>query len=72
MNATEVIDVDVDFTEEQDSATFIVWVLLIFCAVVSFWFQAVLTEERFVPALNVVSVKFNIPDDVAGATLMAA
>ena len=26
----------------------------------------------FVPALNVLAVEFNIPDDVAGATLMAA
>jgi Ca2+/Na+ antiporter len=28
--------------------------------------------RSFVPALNVVAIKFNIPDDVAGATLMAA
>lgn len=34
--------------------------------------QAVITEERFVPALNMISVEQNIPDDVAGATLMAA
>lgn len=27
---------------------------------------------RFVPALNVIATEFNIPDDVAGATLMAA
>lgn len=34
--------------------------------------QAAITEERFVPALNVIATEFNIPDDVAGATLMAA
>jgi len=28
--------------------------------------------SRFVPALNVIASHFNIPDDVAGATLMAA
>jgi hypothetical protein len=35
-------------------------------------FQATVTEERFVPALNVIATEFGIPDDVAGATLMAA
>ena len=30
------------------------------------------SAHSFVPALNVVAIKFNIPDDVAGATLMAA
>ena len=34
--------------------------------------KATVTEERFVPALNVIASEFNIPDDVAGATLMAA
>ena len=29
-------------------------------------------DKRFVPALNVIANYFNIPDDVAGATLMAA
>lgn len=48
------------------------WIFLIFVAGVSFWSQATVTEERFVPALNVISNKFNIPDDIAGATLMAA
>lgn len=55
-----------------ESSSGIVFFLLIFTAVVSFWFQAVLTEERFVPSLNLISTRFNIPDDVAGATLMAA
>merc|ERR1712151_555664 len=48
------------------------WVTLILITCASFWSQAVVTEERFVPALNVIAEKFNIPDDIAGATLMAA
>jgi len=46
--------------------------LLILVASASFYFQALVTEERFVPALNVISKKLKISDDVAGATLMAA
>jgi len=45
---------------------------LVAVALSSFYLQAVITEERFVPALNVIANHFNIPDDVAGATLMAA
>ena len=37
-----------------------------------FWGLACVCEEFFVPALNLLCEKFNIPDDVAGATLMAA
>lgn len=48
------------------------WVRLILTTCASFWAQAVVTEERFVPALNIIAEKFNIPDDIAGATLMAA
>jgi Ca2+/Na+ antiporter len=48
------------------------WIALIAIAAASFWVQATVTEERFVPALNVASRAFRIPDDVAGATLMAA
>mmetsp|Transcript_6142 Transcript_6142/g.8704 ORF Transcript_6142/g.8704 Transcript_6142/m.8704 type:complete len:679 (+) Transcript_6142:42-2078(+) len=57
---------------EQVTAPPIVWVGLTFMAAVSFWCQATVTEERFVPALNVIATEYNIPDDVAGATLMAA
>jgi len=49
-----------------------VWIGLSFTATISFYLQATVTEERFVPALNVIANHFNIPDDVAGATLMAA
>eukprot|EP00560_Eucampia_antarctica_P007356 CAMPEP_0197828358 /NCGR_PEP_ID=MMETSP1437-20131217/4936_1 /TAXON_ID=49252 ORGANISM="Eucampia antarctica, Strain CCMP1452" /NCGR_SAMPLE_ID=MMETSP1437 /ASSEMBLY_ACC=CAM_ASM_001096 /LENGTH=329 /DNA_ID=CAMNT_0043429537 /DNA_START=38 /DNA_END=1024 /DNA_ORIENTATION=+ len=57
---------------EEDTTSFWVWFGLTFIALVSFWCQAKVTEERFVPALNVIATYFNIPDDVAGATLMAA
>jgi Ca2+/Na+ antiporter len=56
----------------RETAPLGVWIGLTFIAVVSFWSQATVTEERFVPALNVIATKFNIPMDVAGATLMAA
>ncbi|KAL7530232.1 hypothetical protein ACHAXR_003376 [Thalassiosira sp. AJA248-18] len=41
-------------------------------AIISFWCQSIVTEERLVPALNVLADYHGIPDDVAGATLMAA
>jgi Ca2+/Na+ antiporter len=37
-----------------------------------FWGLAVVCEEYFVPALNVLCEELNVPDDVAGATFMAA
>lgn len=58
--------------EEIPTAPVSVWIGLCLIAAISFWCQAAVTEERFVPALNVLSSEFNIPDDVAGATLMAA
>lgn len=48
------------------------WMILSTIAGISFWVQAIITEERFVPALNVIAEYYQIPDDVAGATLMAA
>ena len=44
-------------------------IFLSIIAIISFWVQSIVTEERLVPALNVISDHFNIPDDVAGATL---
>ena len=61
-----------DTAEEPDSASLWVWIGLSVIAGISFWLQALVTEERFVPALNIVAQYFNIPDDIAGATLMAA
>jgi Ca2+/Na+ antiporter len=46
--------------------------LLVIAVGIVFWCIAVVTEERFVPALAVICDRLNIPDDVAGATLMAA
>jgi Ca2+/Na+ antiporter len=45
---------------------------LVLIASASFYFLSVVTEERFVPALNVISKRLKMSDDVAGATLMAA
>ena len=57
--------------EEIPTAPAWVWVVLVLIALISFWCQATVTEERFVPALNVISRYYKISDDVAGATLMA-
>ena len=57
---------------ETPTAPLTTWISLIFITCASFWCQATVTEERFVPALNIIAEKFNIPDDIAGATLMAA
>ena len=48
------------------------WAVLLAGTALCFWAQAVVCEERFVPALNVICSRLRIPDDVAGATLMAA
>jgi Ca2+/Na+ antiporter len=37
-----------------------------------FWGLAIVCEEYFVPSLNILCEELNIPDDVAGATFMAA
>ncbi|CAJ1945251.1 unnamed protein product [Cylindrotheca closterium] len=58
--------------EGEDSAPLSVWIGLSVISLVSFWCQATVTEERLVPALNVIADYYNIPDDIAGATLMAA
>lgn len=47
--------------------------LLLFIGVSAmFWGLALVCEEYFVPALNVLCEELNVPDDVAGATFMAA
>jgi len=69
MDAEQMIGNDQD---EVPTASVGKWIFLIVVAAVSFWSQAAVTEERFVPALNVIANIFNIPDDIAGATLMAA
>lgn len=47
--------------------------LLLFLGVSAmFWGLAAVCEEYFVPALNILCEELNIPEDVAGATFMAA
>lgn len=58
--------------EEDRSAALTTWLLRIFIAALSFWSQATVAEERSVPSLNEIANYFNTPDDVAGASLMAA
>merc|ERR1719359_494892 len=43
------------------------WPLLIYL----FWGMAYVCDDFFVRTIEVISERFNIPDDVAGATLMA-
>lgn len=58
--------------DEVEVSSSLMLVGLVVVATISFWFQATITEERFVPALNVIANALNIPDDIAGATIMAA
>jgi len=37
---------------DKETAPIWFWLLMIFISCVSFWAQATVTEERFVPALN--------------------
>lgn len=60
------------YEDEQVIASVSTIVFLALGAMLSFYYQALITEERFVPALNVIAKRFNMSDDVAGATLMAA
>ena len=58
--------------DNEEGAPVWYWIVLVVIASISFWVQATVTEERFVPALNVIAFEYNIPSDIAGATLMAA
>lgn len=62
----------IDAVDDAAGAPVWYWILMTVIAMVSFWAQATVTEERFVPALNVIADEYNIPSDIAGATLMAA
>ena len=48
------------------------WALYFVLMLMSFWALAVVVEEFFVPSLNILCEKLQLPDDVAGATFMAA
>lgn len=62
----------ITMANDDNNAPWYEWIGLISVSSISFWAQAVVTEERFVPSLNVFCSKFRIRDDIAGATLMAA
>ena len=72
----EAADTNDDDCSDDDGAP--IWVedggwafyLMVLCGM--FWGLAVTVEDFFIPALNIMCEKFNIPDDVAGATFMAA
>lgn len=71
---SEASDCDEASEQEKSSA----WVedggflILILGVSAMFWGLAVVCEEYFVPALNILCEELNVPDDVAGATFMAA
>lgn len=48
------------------------FIILLIVVFQMFWALALICEDFFVPALRVFCEEFNIPDDVAGATFMAA
>lgn len=48
------------------------FIFLIVLVIMMFWALALVCEEYFVPALNIMCEVAKIPDDVAGATFMAA
>ena len=56
----------------QEVGTVGAYVILLTVIGMIFWALAVVCEERFVPSLGVICEKCKIPEDVAGATLMAA
>jgi len=63
---TDASPVDVEMVEVEDvvpTAPLWYWIVLTLIAAASFWCQATVTEERFVPALNVIATRFKIPDD---------
>ena len=48
------------------------FIILTVTVIAMFWALALVCEDYFVPALNVLCEEWNIPSDVAGATFMAA
>mmetsp|Transcript_90896 Transcript_90896/g.177893 ORF Transcript_90896/g.177893 Transcript_90896/m.177893 type:complete len:747 (+) Transcript_90896:58-2298(+) len=55
-----------------DWVTYGGFLILIIAVIAMFWGLALVCEEFFVPALNILCEEWKIPDDVAGATFMAA
>lgn len=58
------------FVDNMGAIPLIIVLVAVCC--VAFWLQAVVTEERLIPALNSIADKCGLTDDVAGATLIAA
>ena len=58
------------FTDEQKKDGAIV--LYVLCLLYMFFGLAIVCDDFFVPALEVIIDRFEITEDVAGATLMAA
>jgi len=69
---------DGDDDDDDDESKPVPWIakggfiLLIVAVLQMFYALAVVVEEYFVPSLNTMCVVYEIPDDVAGATFMAA
>lgn len=61
-----------EYGEASSPSAYYLHLILSIITIISFWCQSIVTEERLVPALNVLADHYSIPDDVAGATLMAA
>lgn len=61
-----VVTAEVVIDDEPSGAPLWVWTALSAIACASFWCQATVTEERLVPALNVIAKYYKIPSDIAG------
>lgn len=48
------------------------FVILIICICLSYWGMATICEQILIPALNFICEATEIPDDIAGVTVMAA
>ena len=71
MAAASAADDDADDADDPTASAGI-WIGLSVISLFSFYAQALVTEERFVPAVNVIATHWNMPPDIAGATIMAA
>jgi K+-dependent Na+/Ca+ exchanger-like protein len=47
-------------------------ILHVTIASISLWTQSIVTETRLVPSIDIIAKRYGIPDDIAGATLIAA
>ena len=68
----EIVDNTSSASQPAPPAPAHVWLGISIIASLSFYAQALVTEERFVPAVNVIATHWNLSSDIAGATIMAA